>query len=190
MAKMVVILTHGYADWECALLVAATRTFYGVDVVTASPDGNKVISAGGFRVTPDMSVADIDARAIDILVLNGGTAWEGDAAPDVAALLHDMRALGKPVAAICAAVRAFAGAGLLDGVAHTGNSADELGTVARYQGHQRFVAQPSAVSDNGIVTAPGTAPVSFMTAVCAAIGIGGPEFDYYIGLYGAEHRLS
>lgn len=190
MAKMVVVLTQGYADWESALLAAVTRSFYGVDVVTASPDGDKVVSAGGFRVTPDLAIADIDAKAIDILVLNGGTAWESDAAPDIAALLHEVRAHGKPVAAICAAVRALAGAGLLDETAHTGNSADELSAVARYRGHARFVAQPSAVSDNGIITAPGTAPVSFMKAVCAAIGIGGPEFDYFIRLYGVEHRAS
>ena len=98
-----------------------------------------------------------------------------------------MHAGGKPVAAICGAVRALAETGLLDAIPHTGNSAEELAGISGYGGHARYVTQPAALASNGIITAPGTAPVSFMRAVCEALGFGGPQLDYYVGLLGAEH---
>lgn len=189
MTRMVIVLSQNYADWECALLSAVVRSYFNVSVQTASPDGKQVISSGGFRVTPDLSLADIDPAQIDCLVLNGGTAWESDTPPDVSELVKRMAALKKPIAAICAATQALAGAGLLDDIAHTGNSADELNGVAGYRGQDHFVAQPASVTGGTIVTAPGTAPVSFMKSVCAVLGFGGAEMDYYIGFHGAEHAL-
>lgn len=187
MQRIVIVLTNEYADWESALLAASLRTYYGVNVLTASPDGAPVTSAGGFRVAPDMALADIDPETIDALVLNGGTGWDGEMVPGLLALVKKTHEQGKLVAAICGAVKALAASGLLDKIAHTGNSAEELAGVADYTGGAHFVAQPAALAGNSIVTAPGTAPVGFMRAVLIELGFGGPELDYYIGMFGAEH---
>ena len=187
MQRIAIVLTDGYADWESALLAAALRTYYGVEVQTASPDGAPVISAGGFKVNPDMALDAIDPDAIDALVVNGGTAWDGEMVPGIVALLRQVHQAGKPVAAICGAVRALAASGLLDDIAHTGNSAEELAAIAGYTGGAHFIARPAALATNHIVTAPGTAPVSFMQAVCVELGFGGPNLDYYVGMLGAEH---
>ena len=41
-----------------------------------------------------------------------------------------------------------------------------------------------------VVTAPGTAPVSFMAGVMQALGLRDDNLDFYVGLHGAEHRGS
>ena len=44
MAKIVTILTEGFADWETGLLNGAARNFYGVDTEFATPGGKPVRS--------------------------------------------------------------------------------------------------------------------------------------------------
>jgi hypothetical protein len=46
------------------------------------------------------------------------------------------------------------------------------------------------VLDRRIVTAPGTAPVSFMSAVLEALGLRDGNLDFYVGLYAAEHQAA
>jgi len=186
MTVIVTILTQGYADWETALLNAAARSYYGVTTRFATPDGAPVISAGGLKVVPDLAVADIDVSALDALVVNGGQAWSQLDAPDIAAVLVAARDAGKTVAGICDATLALARAGLLDSVDHTSNSAENLAPTG-YAGATHYRDQPGAMVAGRIVTAPGTAPVSFMAGVLETLGLRDADLDFYTGLYGAEH---
>jgi len=188
MTTIVTILTDRYADWECALIMAVGRSYYGLSVLTASPGGGPLTSAGGLTVTPDMDLKDIDPHATKALLVNGGEAWLGSDAPDIASLLRAAHAAGGIVAGICAGTIPLAGAGLLDNVAHTGNSAKELAAVPGYCGAVHYADSPSAVSDGRIVTAPGTAPVSFMERILDGLGQGGDELAWYVGRHAAEHR--
>ncbi|HLP68877.1 MAG TPA: DJ-1/PfpI family protein [Rhizobium sp.] len=122
MTRIAIALAEDFADWECALLMAAARAYLGAEVVTASPDGRPVTSMGGLKVTPDLSFADLDPARFDALVLPGGLSWEKGTAPDFSPLVRAFHDAGKVVGGICAAASAVAGAGILDGVAHTGNS--------------------------------------------------------------------
>lgn len=187
MTLIVTILTDGYADWETALLNAAARQYYGVETKFATPGGKPVISSGGLKVTPDMAVEDIDPAAIDALVVNGGTIWSTPDAPDISPVLRAARDAGKTVAGICDATLAMARAGLLDTVRHTSNSTENLPPTG-YQGAALYQDQPQAVLDGKIVTAAGSAPVTFMGAVFETLGLRNDELDYYIGIHGAEHR--
>lgn len=187
MTTIVTILTEGYADWETALLNAVARSYYGVETRFATPDGLPVTSSGGLKVTPDMAVGDIDVGAIDALVVNGGTAWSQPDAPDIGAALVAARDAGKTVAGICDATLALAKAGLLDDVVHTSNSTDNLPKTG-YKGAAHYQDQPAAVVAGRIVTAPGTAPVSFMAGVLQTLGLRDGNLDYYLGLHAAEHR--
>lgn len=92
------------------------------------------------------------------------------------------------VAGICAAASALAGTGVLNHVAHTGNSVDSHSKYESYQGAEHYRDQPQAVSDKGIVTAPGSAPVTFATAVLKALDLWGPEAEAEITVFSAEHR--
>lgn len=188
MTTIVTILSDGYADWETSILNAAARQYLGVETLYATPDGQPVVSSGGLRVTPDMAVTDIDPKAIDAVLVNGGTLWSKPDAPDIGQTLRAVRDAGKTVAGICDGTLTLARAGLLDAVKHTSNSTENL-TPTGYHGAALYQDQPHAVVDGRIVTAPGTAPVTFMGGVMETLGLRTADLDYYIKLYGAEHRV-
>ncbi len=189
MTTIVTILTEGYADWESALLNATARQHFGITTLFATPGGTPVTSAAGLRITPDLAAEAVNVGALDVLVVNGGSAWSQPDAPDVSALLQAARDAGKIVAGICDGTVALARAGLLDDVAHTSNSPDNLPPTG-YRGADHYRDQPQAVTGHRVITAPGTAPVSFMTAVLEALGLRSDELDFYVGLHAAEHRAA
>lgn len=189
MTTIVTILTEDYADWETALLNAAARSYFKIETRFATPGGKPVTSSGGLRVTPDLAVEDIDVGAIDALVVNGGAAWSQVDAPDISTVLVAARDAGKTVAGICDGTLALARAGLLDAVAHTSNSTDNLAPTG-YRGAVQYRDQPDAVVAGKIVTAPGTAPVSFMGGVLETLGLRDDNLNYYLGMYAAEHRAA
>lgn len=186
--KLAIVLTEGFADWECALLMASGRSHYGFEIVTASPAGKPVMSMGGLKVSPDRALEALEANAFDCLVLCGGETWEtGDAAPDAGPLLRSFHEHGRVVGGICAATLALAKAGLLNSVSHTSNERDFLKSAPAYTGADHYRSVPYAVRDNRIVTAPGTAPVTFAAEIYRALGFGSGELDHYVNLFGAEH---
>jgi putative intracellular protease/amidase len=186
MTRIVTILTEGFADWETGLLNGAARGFYGLETHFASPGGEPVRSAGGMKVEPDIALASVDVGALDALIVCGGDAWQGPGAPDLTAMLGQAQDQGKVIAAICDGTVALARSGLLDDVAHTSNGAGYLDATG-YRGKALYRNVPHAVFDRQIITAPGTAPVSFMAATMRALGLGGDQLDFYLGLHAAEH---
>ena len=166
MKRCTALFHHGWADWEAGFVLAALREHFGVEVRIATPGGVEVTSIGGVRAAADLAFADVRPESLDLLLVIGSERWIRDADPDVVDLLRVAHAAGKPIGAICAGTLTAARAGLLDGRAHTSNSLPFLRTnVDRYAGATRYVDGPRAVSDNGVVTAPGSAPGSFSVEV-------------------------
>ena len=186
MTTIVTILTDGYADWEAAMLNAGARQYYGITTRFASPGGVPVLSGGGTRVTPDLAAENIDVTAIDALIVNGGTIWSRQDAPDISAILLAAHRAGKTICGICDGTIPLARAGLLDAADHTANAPETLAGTG-YGGAGRYKNEPRAVRDGTIVTAPGVAPVTFMGAVLESLGLRDPDLDFYMGLYAAEH---
>ncbi|MDO1581468.1 type 1 glutamine amidotransferase family protein [Rhizobium oryzicola] len=187
MTRIAITLADDYADWECALLMAVARSFLGVEIVTASPDGSPVTSMGGLKVTPDLSFAALDPATFDALVIPGGMSWEKGTAPDLAPLVEAFRAKGKIVAGICAAASALAGTGILNDVSHTGNSLDSHKAYPAYTGEAHYRDQPQAVSDHDIITAPGTSPFTFTVEILKALGLWTEEAQMELAGFRAEH---
>lgn len=187
MTTLVTILTPGFADWELALLNAGARAYYNLQTRFATPGGEEVTSAGGMRVVPQMAVEDIDIGTVDAILINGGTIWQTEQAPDLGELLRAAREQGKVIGGICDGVIALARAGILDDVRHTANGPESLPDTG-YKGTALFTGSQKAILDQSIVTAPGTAPVSFMGAVLEALGLRNGDLDFYLGLYAAEHQ--
>jgi Transcriptional regulator containing an amidase domain and an AraC-type DNA-binding HTH domain len=187
MTTFLTILTEGYADWETALLNAVAKGYYNVETRFATPGGEPVTSAGGLRVTPDLAVEDVGLDDFDVLLVNGGTAWSRPDAPDIGRLAREAVAAGKIVGGICDGTLALAHSGVLDTVRHTSNSAENLPKTG-YKGAELYEDVPYAVTDGRIVTAPGTAPVSFMAAILDQLGLKDADLDFYLGLHGAEHK--
>lgn len=187
--RLAIVLTEGYADWECGLLMATARHACGAQTAVLTPGGKDVTSLGGIAVTSAGKAEDAVPADFDVLVLCGGTIWQSDAIPDLSAPVGRFVDAGKPVAGICDATLALGRLGLLDERAHTGNYREQLKEVVpAYRGAAHYRDQPQAVHDRGVITASGAAPVSFAREILEAIGLGSPELSGYLGMYGDEHR--
>ncbi|KUM04848.1 glutamine amidotransferase [Chromobacterium subtsugae] len=186
MTRAITLLTENFSDWETALINSAGRGYYGFDVRFAAPGGAALTSSGGLMVTPHLAIESISLDELDLLIVCGGTLWRTGQAPDLTPLLTQARARGIALAGICDGTRMLAQAGVLNGVRHTSNSAENL-AVPGYAGGAHYQDVPYAVADQRVVTASGTAPVSFMAAILATLGIGGADLDAYIAQHAAEH---
>ncbi len=185
MTTIVTILTEGFADWETTLLNAVAHSFYKVETRYATPGGAPVTSSGGMRVTPDLALEAIDLDTVDAVIVCGGTIWQSPEAPDLRPLLTAARARDKLIGLICDATVAAAAAGLLDTVRHTSNGAGYLDATL-YGGAALYVDTAKAVTDARIVTAAGVAPVSFMAAIMAGLGLADDNLAYYVGMHAAQ----
>lgn len=162
MSKTIaVVMVDGPADWEYGPVLAAARAWFGIDIVSATADGQPVTSIGGLQIVPQRKLDELSADEADLWLLPGSDTW-CEAIPDVIlAGLKARVAAGRPVAGICAATVALARAGLLDARPHTSNSLEFLQQNApAYAGSAHYREQP-CVSDGLVVSAPGTAPISF-----------------------------
>lgn len=186
MTTIVTVLTDGFADWETTLLNAVAHAFYGVETRYATPDGEVVTSSGGMRVLGDLAIGQVDPQALDALIVCGGTAWQQPGAPDIGGIARSSAEAGKVVGAICDGTLTLARAGLLNRVAHTSNAAGYLDGPG-YSGTALYTDVPHAVRSANIVTAPGTAPVSFMAEVMSALGRNDDNLAFYVGLHARQH---
>ncbi|MGH3735326.1 MAG: DJ-1/PfpI family protein [Micromonosporaceae bacterium] len=137
-------------------------------VTTVGETADPVTSTGGMRILPDITLDQLDPERSAMLILPGGSSWmDGDRNLAYAKKAREFADAGVPVAAICGAAIGLAAAGLLDDRAHTGNSPDELAATG-YQGGNRYQDEP-AVTDRGVITAGGIAPVEFTREIFALL---------------------
>ena len=184
-----VLLPDRFADWETALLGAVARSFLGVATRHVTRHGDPVESMAGLRVHPDASLDDPALLEVDALVVCGGEGWSTPAAPDPGPQVRSVLEAGAVVGGICDGVVALARAGVLDTVRHTANAGADLAATG-YGGRAWYVDSPSAVREGLVVTAPGTAPVSFAREVLAALlPEQQPGVEDFLRLYSREHLL-
>jgi putative intracellular protease/amidase len=184
-----IVLVEGFADWEFGLLAGGAAEHFGAKVVFLSPDGKPVTSIGGLEARPARGISPKENEDLDAVALIGSDTWTGGAAPDLAPLVTQVRAKGGVVGGICAATVALAKGGFLDGLSHTSNGADWIkGHAAAYPGAALYKDVPRAVSDRNVVTAPGTAPISFAAEFLASVFPGMRQMaDGVKTMFGAEH---
>ncbi len=188
MAKIALILTEGFADWEYALIAGVGRAFYGQDIQFFTPNPGMLQSQGGLTISVIEGLSALVSWQPTAVSVVGGTIWEQADAPDLTALLTSEYQRGCVVAGICGGTLALARAGLLNDMKHTSNGSDYLGTYySDYQGQSHYQDQPAAISDQGIITAPGTAPVSYTAALFAAIGMDPAMVAQFKQMMAAEH---
>ncbi|MDJ0805221.1 MAG: DJ-1/PfpI family protein [Gammaproteobacteria bacterium] len=116
MARVLVPLAQGCEELE-AVTVTDLLTRAGIEVVTAGLDDQPVKASRGITLIPDTTLDDVMDDAFDMIVLPGGLPGADHLNNDsrILSLLKRLAAEGKYTAAICAAPKVLANAGLLEG---------------------------------------------------------------------------
>ena len=115
MPKVLVPLAHGCEELE-AITITDLLVRAGIDVTTAGLDDQPVTASRGTRIIPDTNIKAVKDQLFDMIVLPGGLPGADHLRDNetVQQLLKNHAAQNKHLAAICAAPKALAQAGLLE----------------------------------------------------------------------------
>lgn len=156
MATVLVPLAQGCEELEAITIIDLLRRA-GIEVVTAGLDDQPVRASRGTMLIPDAALDQVMSHSFDMIVLPGGLpgADHLNNDPRIHQLLQSMAAEQKYTAAICAAPKVLAAAGLLQGRRATSYPGaipeDQLAGI-------QYLEQPVVVDDKIITSrGPGTA---------------------------------
>lgn len=162
MATVLVPLAQGCEEIEAVTIIDILRRA-GVEVVTAGLETGPVTASRGVRLVPDVALEEILNRDFDMVALPGGAGGAERLQRDrrIIELLRQMADAERYIAAICAAPKVLASAGLLQGrraTCYPGHLDDSSG--AR-------LSDAPVVRDGRIITSrgPGTAMDFALTLV-------------------------
>ncbi|GAA2136220.1 type 1 glutamine amidotransferase family protein [Glycomyces algeriensis] len=167
------------ADWEVGYATAHInngnwqREPGRYQVVTVGASREPVRTMGGMSITPDIALDELGAEASAMLILPGADTWLAGGNGAFAKKARQFLEAEVPVAAICGATAGLAAEGLLDDRRHTSNAPEFLEAFGS-KGAALYCDLP-AVTDRGLITASGTAPVDFAREVLGALELYTPE---------------
>lgn len=156
MARVLVPLAEGCEELE-AITITDLLTRAGIEVITAGLKTGPVKASRGITLVPDTTLDAVMDQAFDMMVLPGGLpgADNLDADPRIHEMLKRLNQQGKFTAAICAAPKVLAGAGLL----HGRRATSYPGVLDNMDLPQVDVQLERVISDDRVITSrgPGTA---------------------------------
>ncbi len=156
MSRVLVPLAQGCEELE-AVTITDLLVRAGVEVITAGLDNKPVTASRGTTIIPDTSIDTVVDQTFDLVVLPGGLPGADYLRDDenIQILLKNHADKGKYIGAICAAPKAVAAAGLLEG-----KKATAYPGVLEALGNAQIDVKNTAIEiDGNIVTSrgPGTA---------------------------------
>jgi len=163
----------GLVDYEASYALVAVnnpqfqRLPNGYKVIVVGVTTEPITTAGGVRIVPDATLAQIDAKQAAMLILPGGTTWEKGGNMEAIAPAQKVLQAGGVIAAICGATLGLAKAGLLDKRRHTSNAPEYL-SRSGYAGASNYV-DTDAITDSGIITAGGVFPTGLAREVATSL---------------------
>ncbi len=178
----------GLSDWEAGYAVAGINNPQfqanpgGYRVQTVALQQTSVLTIGGIRIQPDLTLDRIFPKDCAMLILPGGTTWDAGQNREAVAVADTFLKAGVPVAAICGATAGLARDGLLDHYRHTSNAPEYLATT-QYRGLSLYEESP-AVTDGDLITASGLAPIDFAQHIFRRLNLYRPAvLDAWYGLF-------
>lgn len=198
MKEVLLVILDRYADWEAAHVAAVlSDSDEGepkYDVKTVSLDKKPVRSIGRFTVLPDYDLASAPADCAAVLLI-GGYSWRKPEAAPVADFVRRAREQGTLVGGICDGSVFLGMNGFLNDVRHTSNTLESLKAAAgeHYTNEANYVCE-QAVSDGGVITANGFAPLEFAREVLMSLEAYPQSeidewYDFYkLGFYEAARK--
>lgn len=179
------------AEWEPGFLIAELNTGRAFKknaekyiVKTVAITKEPVVTMGGVRILPDMSLDELTTADAGVLILPGGDTWLEDIHDPLMEKVKQFLDAGIPAAAICGATMGLAKAELLDNKPHTSNDLEFLKSVCPNYKGEKFYRHEDAVSGNGLITASGIAPLEFAREVLKELDVLSPEvLEAWYNLY-------
>lgn len=115
MASVLIPLAEGCEELEAVTVIDLLRRAE-IEVITAGLSDGSVTASRGVKLIPDTTLDRVMDQAFDMIVLPGGLpgADHLNNDPRIHQLLELLNKDAKPIAAICAAPKVLATAGLLD----------------------------------------------------------------------------
>ncbi len=156
MKKAVLIIAHkDFRDDELNVPMQILQD-NGIECKIASTSLDTAVGSLGIKISPDITVKDIDADDYDVIIVVGGPgAPELAEHKEVLNLLRSAESKGKNIAAICISSTILAKAGVLKGKRATVWKSDESIRQLE-QGEAIFEDKPVVVEDK-LITANGPA---------------------------------
>jgi len=116
MKRVLVCLAPGFEEIEALTVVDVLRRG-GVEVIVGGTIEGPIEGRSGISVLADMSLDEIDAERLDMIVLPGGMPGATNLKEDlrVQDIVQSLHKRGKYIAAICAAPTVLSALGLLEG---------------------------------------------------------------------------
>lgn len=156
MASVLVPLAEGCEELEAVTIIDLLRRA-GIEVVVAGLEGGLVRCSRGTVICPDASLGQALQKEYDMVVLPGGQPGSNNLEKDsrIRELLVRMAQSNKFTAAICAAPKVLASAGLLQ----DRNATSFPGVLEDMQVNGLKYRQDPVVRDGNVITSrgPGTA---------------------------------
>ena len=156
MTHVLVPLAQGCEELE-AITITDLLVRAGIKVTTCGLDEQPVKASRGTVIIPDTSIQQILNEEFDLIVLPGGLPGADYLRddPNLQMLIKKQASENRYLAAICAAPKALAQAGVLDGKTATSFP----GVLAAIENKTITISEQSVVIDGKIITSrgPGTA---------------------------------
>jgi 4-methyl-5(b-hydroxyethyl)-thiazole monophosphate biosynthesis len=156
MARVLVPLAQGCEELEAVTIIDLLRRA-GIEVVTAGLDNQPVKASRGVTLIPDTTLDEALSQEYDMIALPGGLPGADNLNQDnrIQAIVKQMASNDKFTAAICAAPKVLATAGVLDGK----HATSFPGTLEKLQLNNTTLETHAVVQDGKVITSrgPGTA---------------------------------
>ena len=156
MARVLIPLAQGSEELEAVTVIDLLRRA-GIEVVSAGLSEGLVKCSRGTVLMPDTVLDDVLGEQFDMIVLPGGQPGANhlNEDPRIHQLLRNMAEQGRYTAAICAAPKVLADAGILDGRTATSYP----GALQADNLEQTTLSEQAVVRDGSVITSrgPGTA---------------------------------
>ena len=183
-SEVCLLVFDGFADWEPAHALCEIRKSGKFNVVTVGLSSQTVTSMAGLRISPDVSVAEIDVAGTSFFMLPGGDMWQEKSEVGIAPLLRRLHQSNVLIGAICAATLEMARAGFTRGIRHTSNSKSYLEAMVPDYRDGDFYVDELAVTDQHIITPSGLGSVEFAREVLRSLRVySDPDIDMWFDMF-------